>query len=409
MHAETIEYAKDKEAIAKRLNRRAYDEDNARENESARSSYMRDYARVLYCSSFRRLQGKMQLLGVDGARFNRNRLTHSLEVAQIARGIADSLQLEDSIVAETCSLIHDIGNPPFGHYGEVILNGLATSVGGYEGNAQAFRVMRILEKKHPQFGGLNLTVRTLWGITKYFYTKEQNPKKFLYAEDYRFLREQLDVEGISDVKSIDAQIMDLSDEIAYAAHDLEDALSANLIVIGELIHEFAIDDEFKSAGDLLKQIVKDTQLYAGGANTLGTSEEYSMVFRKELTSRIVNKLINDIGIVERDGMKELGYSTLEKLAHGLKKLVFKTVLRKTQVQEYELRGGNVLHGLFKVYSDERFNKGLNLLPAELRNQAAPRERLICDYLGGMMDAFAVREYIKFFGQSKYDTLYQAVE
>ena len=402
---ELHEFVLEKEAIAEKLNKRFSDEENGRSDPKIRSEYMRDYARVLYCSSFRRLQGKMQLLAVDEARFNRNRLTHSLEVAQIARGLASMIGMKETVVVETCSLIHDIGNPPFGHSGEVTLNNLAANHGGYEGNAQAFRIIRTLEKKHPSIDGLNLTLRSLWGITKYFNKKLDNDKKFLYDSDYTFLSEQLEIAEISDKKSLDAQVMDLADEIAYAAHDLEDALSANLIVIGELIHEFRIDEKYKSVADIFSEIVKSVQLYAGTSNTLNTSEEYSMVFRKELTSRIVNKLMLDVGLVEENGQRILGYRTLKLLASGLKNLVFTTILRKTHIQEYEARGKKVLKGLFEVYKDENFNKNLTLLPAEIRNKDEDPTRLICDYLGGMMDAFAAREYIKFFGESKYKSLY----
>ncbi|MEB0232673.1 dNTP triphosphohydrolase, partial [Undibacterium sp. 10I3] len=352
MDEDAKEFAKRKEISTVALNIREHDESNNRTDSEDRTGYSRDYARVLYSSSFRRLQGKMQLLGIDETRFNRNRLTHSLEVAQIARGLATSLKLSETIVSETCALIHDIGNPPFGHSGERVLNDLTQSVGGYEGNAQAFRIIRSLEKKHPNCAGLNLTIRTLWGTVKYFNSREQNKKKFLYPDDYSYLSAKLNEFSISDKKSIDAEIMDLADEIAYAAHDLEDALSSNLLVIGELIHEFSIDDDFKDASEKIKQIVKEVQRIAGNSNQLSTSEEYSIVFKKELTSRIVNELIQDIGLVEEvNGKSELGYKSLAKLAKGLKKLVFKVVLRKRHIQEYESRGEKVIRGLFEVYSD----------------------------------------------------------
>lgn len=399
-------YVLEKENLASKLDYRIFDETNGRKASDTRSEYMRDYARVLYSSSFRRLQGKMQLLAVDETRFNRNRLTHSLEVAQIARGLATMIGMKETVVVETCSLVHDIGNPPFGHSGEVILNELASEVGGYEGNAQAFRILRILEKKHPNIDGLNLTLRSLWGITKYFDKKSDGKKKFLYDSDYDFLIDELKRKQISDTKSIDAQVMDLADEIAYAAHDLEDALSANLIVIGELIHEFKIDGQYQAVSNIFADIVKEVQQYAMTSNTLNTSEEYSMVFRKELTSTIVNKLMLDVGLITKDNQQVLGYENLALLALGLKKLVFKTILRKTHIQEYEARGRKVLIGLFDVYSDSKFNKDLMLLPAEIRNKKDDPKRLICDYLGGMMDAFAAREYIKFFGESKYKSLYE---
>lgn len=171
---DTIEFSKQQESLLTQLEYRTMAQSDSRT--FGRDESMRDYARVLYSSSFRRLQGKMQLLGIDSSRFNRNRLTHSLEVAQIARSIAMDLGLGNSVVAETCSLAHDIGNPPFGHAGEEILNELSLDFGGYEGNAQAFRILRTLEKKHYSYDGLNLTIRTLFGITKYFHKREHNKK-----------------------------------------------------------------------------------------------------------------------------------------------------------------------------------------------------------------------------------------
>ncbi|MEL4898037.1 dGTP triphosphohydrolase [Crocosphaera sp. Alani8] len=173
-------FAQDLEKKSQRFEERVHQEPD---NERQRDPYRRDYARVLYSSSFRRLQGKMQLLGIDPTNFHRNRLTHSLEVAQIAGGIARDLELKNPIVAETCSLSHDLGNPPFGHAGETVLNELAKDIGGYEGNAQTFRILRHLEKKHYAFPGLNVTLRTLLGVTKYFYNRTDNYKKFLYDDD----------------------------------------------------------------------------------------------------------------------------------------------------------------------------------------------------------------------------------
>ncbi len=405
MDSQTLEFVKHKEDEANKLSYRFHDEKDVRQG-VGRSPFMRDYARVLYSSSFRRLQGKMQLLGVNETRFNRNRLTHSLEVAQIARGLAAQLGINSTEVVETCSLIHDIGNPPFGHSGEKVLNKLAHEAGGYEGNAQAFRVVRELEKKHPNFNGLNLTLRTLWGITKYFHTRDQNSKKFLYDEDYSFLLEEIERHNLKKERSIDVQIMDLSDEIAYAAHDLEDALSSGLIVIGELVHEFRISSEFSSVSEEFKEIVKSTQRYAQGSSSLGTSEEYSMVFRKELTSKIVNTLMSDVGLTCREGVDEIGYQSLGQLALGLKKLVFKAILRKNHIQEYEMRGKKVIEGLFNVYDDDSRNSGLILLPPEIRSREKNecRQRLVCDHISGMMDSFAAKEYIKYYGESSYNKL-----
>ena len=132
--------------------------------------FQRDYARIMYSSSFRRLQGKMQLLGIRNDQFFRNRLTHSLEVAQIARSIAGTIQYDagESYIVEAGALAHDLGNPPFGHAGERYLNELFQDIGGFEGNAQTLRILTNIEKKRPEFRGLNLTYRSMLSVVKYF-------------------------------------------------------------------------------------------------------------------------------------------------------------------------------------------------------------------------------------------------
>ncbi len=416
---ETIDFAKEQESI---LNKLLYRETSSEETRKiGRDDSMKDYARILYSSSFRRLQGKMQLLGINSTNFTRNRLTHSLEVAQIARSIAYNLELDKIIFAESCSLAHDLGNPPFGHYGEIILNNLAKDYGGYEGNAQTFRILRKLEKKHHEYERLNLTLRTLFGITKYFYKREEKSssflifentkinKKFLYDEDYNFLKKELIRNEITITKSIDAQIMDLADEIAYAAHDLEDALSMGIISLGEMIHEFKISkdynkDEYSAYNDFLN-IVQQVQNIALKSSKLETSEEYSAVLRKELTSTIVHDLCVDIGIIEKDGIIQLGFKTKEKLSEGLKKLLFNAILRKKDVQHYEKKGEKIIRGLYEVYTDTKYNKNNILLPAEYRKRNDKQERLVIDYISGMMDSFAEQEYIKYFGKSEIEKLY----
>jgi predicted deoxyguanosinetriphosphate triphosphohydrolase len=402
---EIIKFAKKQEKIIKKLDYRTDKENN--ERTQGRDPFMRDYARVLYSSSFRRLQGKMQLLGIDENKFNRNRLTHSLEVAQIARSIVFGLKLKNPVVVETASLAHDIGNPPFGHYGETILNELCEGCGGYEGNAQAFRILQKLEKKHHSYKGLNLTIRSLLAVTKYFQNREQNNKKFLYDEDYYFLERVLKNNDISIKKSIDAQIMDLADEIAYAAHDLEDALSAGLISLGEMVHEFKISEKYKDAYDIMSTIAQEAQKEAMKSKVMESSEEYAIVLKKELTSKIVYKLCHDIGIVDDENGKKLSYKTHGKLAEGLKKLLFHAILRKKDIRLYEKRGEKIIRGLFEVYSDNKYNKDNMLLPPELRCLDDCKTRVIIDYISGMMDSFASQEYEKYFGKGSLKKIYPA--
>lgn len=392
--SETIEFAKDLEAEAQKFRNRLSDVKNSDRN---RNPYERDYARILYSSSFRRLQGKMQLLGVDHTSFHRNRLTHSLEVAQIARTIASGLGLGSPVVAEACSLAHDIGNPPFGHSGEKVLNELSQDIGGFEGNAQVIRILRTLERKYTDVKGLNLTTRTLLGLTKYFNRQKDNPKKYLYEDDYNALNDEWESKNIKNRRSIDVQIMDISDEIAYAAHDLEDSLSMGYMSISEIIYEFKISAKFSDAYETLKDIVKEVQKDCGGSSTVESSEEHSSILRREITSRIVDKLVRDIGMVtDGNNEKKLAFKKHGLLSKGLKKLVFRSLLRKRNVQLYEKMGNKVIKGLFEVYSDTSFNEKGLLLPVEYRNIAndcrCSFKRSIVDYISGMMDSFAIQEY-----------------
>lgn len=366
-----------------------------------RDDYQRDYARILYSSSFRRLQGKMQLFEVDPEKFNRNRLTHSLEVAQIARSIASDLELVHPVVVELAALAHDIGNPPFGHSGEKLLNELSEDIGGYEGNAQALRILRKLEKKYAGCSGLNLTYRSLLSVIKYPNTRS-TANKFIYDDDFDFYNNllserQLDLK--SGEKTIDAQIMDLADEIAYAAHDLEDALSRNMVTIEDIEYEFLISEKFQCALDQFRELVSKSKVTAFQAISLKTSEEFAMIFRKELTSNIVNCLVTDISVIKnKNGFYELGFGNLNALSEGLKKLLFKVIMRKRNILTYEFRGNVIINDLYVFYNKDENYKFLSpelkfSLPKEDTDAfEAKKKRAVVDYISGMMDTFAIKEW-----------------
>ncbi len=412
--ADTVAYAKHEEGRIKDLDDRLEEEEL--DTSRPRNPYFRDYGRIMYSSSFRRLQGKMQLLGIEQTNFYRNRLTHSLEVSQISRGIAERLDLTTTVVAEASSLAHDLGNPPFGHHGERVLNRLASDIGGYEGNAQTLRILMRLEKKHPDYRGLNLTLRTLLGVIKYPQLRGDGTvrggikEKFIYRADYNDIEEKLCGSGLGvDARTIDMQVMNLADEIAYAAHDLEDCLSIGYFTVEELLHVFQRSDDYREAHDLLLGIVQNCRKFANQAHSVGTAEAYSFLFRKELTSQIVNTLVKNIYFRDEGDKPGLAYRDhFQKLAEGLKNLAFREVLRKPAVRLYEQRGEKVVEGLFRVYCDENFNKDLVLLPPEFRtgNIDEERQRSVIDYIGGMMDSFAIQEFKRYFGESEYNRLYK---
>lgn len=358
-----------------------------------------DYSRVLYSSSFRRLQGKMQLFIPKSQVFYRNRLTHSYEVAQFAKTLGQRFKLKDTITVQTCSLAHDIGNPPFGHAGEVFLSSI-DPIDTYEGNAQTFRTLLRIEERHPDFYGINLTIRSMLGVVKYFQSEIENSndnikaknKKFLYDDDYLIVKGWFEKYKVSH-KTIDCEIMDLSDEIAYAIHDLEDALRLKYFTIDELLYEFSIREEYKDVLVEFKRFNVQARQFAENAHVYKTSEEYTMLYRKELTSILANAFVRDVNLV--DG--KLGYKSLSMLVSGLKKLTFEAIKRQPDIIEYEQLGKHVLTKLYELYTDKKYNKELVLLPANYRN-VENWNRKVKDYLEGMMDIYAIHQYEKYFGK-----------
>lgn len=386
----------------------------------ADGEYQRDYTRIMYSSSFRRLQGKMQLLGIKHDQFFRNRLTHSLEVAQIARSLAYDLRYSpiDGYVVEAGALAHDIGNPPFGHAGEACLNKLCQSFGGYEGNAQTLRILTTIEKKGFGFQGLNLTYRTLLSVIKYFkkYDSEiEGKQKFIYDDDYAMLSEVIEKNHLK-TRTLDVQIIDVSDEIAYAAHDLEDGLRQRLFNIDEILHDYVQEYGESESYHKLNEIVEASREKAGYGKKQLNSSEYSKLFRKELASSIIFSLIHDIDLIKvtekqkiKTGTtqeKELGFSKYGELADGLKKITFKCINHNDEVYSYEQKGNEIIEYLFHLFLDSP-----NYLPPEYRaeevinqykledDKTILQKRLVADYVSGMMDSYAISTYTKFSGKA----------
>lgn len=361
----------------------------------------RDYARILYSRSFRRLQGKMQLLGTDPREFYRNRLTHSLEVAQVAGVIAGMLGV-DPLFPQACALGHDVGHPPFGHAGEEVLNLLLRDYGGYEGNAQTFRILHRLEVHSGLGSGLNLTRRSLLGLVKRHQRRLKSGSvnaKFMYDDDWEDVDNWWRQGGLQGpVRTIDMQIMDLADEITYGAHDLEDCLDRKSFTLDDFLDAFRAMQP-PEATDLLLDIVDNARERSRDAPT----HQAALVLRKQITSRIVNALVGNIAIHENRLVLDSPYSAL---ARGLKATEYEVLNRGSATLRYEQLGGMVIRGLFEVYIDRRFNRDGSLVPPEYRRTWLADEVIGArDAIAAMMDAEALREYEAYFGPVDRGSLY----
>lgn len=397
-----------------------------------RDPYQRDKARILHSAAFRRLQSKTQVLSVGQDDFYRTRLTHSLEVAQIGTGLIAQLrqsqQIQDSAeldqllpteaLIEALCLAHDLGHPPFGHGGEVALNYVMRNHGGFEGNGQTFRIITHLEPYTEHFG-MDLTRRTCLGLLKYpainpitsspsseqadkfIKAKDWQPNKAIYQDDsdaFNWVLQPLtDNEravfcqtesGKTRYKSLDASIMEIADDIAYAVHDLEDAITLNYVSQSQWTEQ--------ALPQLLKIDNLWSQKYAGQLSDMLFSNQHHL--RKNAIGALVNHLITNIAIDISHAnfvTPEIKYNAVltdaaKALLQVLKTFVYHNLIMKPEIQQLEFRGQRMLINLFDAfYSDPQ-----RLLPNEIKTQFNQTQspRVICDHLASMSDQLAIKTY-----------------
>lgn len=335
-----------------------------------RTAFQRDRDRIIHCTAFRRLQYKTQVFVNHEGDHYRTRLTHTLETCQIARTIGRIMALNEDLI-EAVSLAHDLGHGPFGHAGEWALADLMKGHGGFEHNVQSLRIVEKLEESYAEFPGLNLTFETREGIKKH-------PERFPGSKKNHF-------------RSLEADVVDQSDEIAYSCHDLDDGLRAQLI----------------SAKQLEKiKLWKETQSYIDKKYPrLGETQ------RKRLTIRLlVNRLVTDLVETSRRHLKKLGVqkvADLQKVKEPLlvfsnslikKKEELRRFLHQELYQHYRVvrmteKGQRLLRSLFESYL-----KKPGQLPPSVRERSKEEglHRAICDYIAGMTDRFAQDEYKRLF-------------
>jgi dGTPase len=335
-----------------------------------RTRFQRDRDRVIHTSAFRRLEYKTQVFVYHEGDYYRTRLTHSLEVAQIARTICKSLKLNEDL-AEAVALSHDLGHPPFGHTGQNVLNRLMNGHGGFEHNKQSLRIVKLLEKRYPEFDGLNLTWEVMEGISKHAQDAD-NP--ITSDESVRF-------------PSLEAQVADFADGIAYNAHDLDDGITSELLDLDQL-RKVSLWKENEKRFD---------EKYTGLDFKL---KKYQVV------RSIINELISDFRQATLDNLDHHQVGTVHDVRHApiriaafgkevagknkeLKQFLHKNMYSHRKVLRMEFKAELTLEGIFKAYT-----KMPGLLPEPIQKnlQGASLERRICDYVSGMTDRYAINEY-----------------
>lgn len=280
-----------------------------------RRAFARDKARVLHSAGLRRLAAKTQMMSAGADDFPRTRLTHTLEVAQIGRELGEALGCDPDLV-ETACLVHDLGHPPFGHNGEEALHKASLDIGGFEGNAQTFRLLTRLESKTIRDGrslGLNLTRATLDAATKYPWEFDGKNPKFGYYQEDKEIFDWVRLEVNSQGKVFEAQVMDIADDIAYSVHDIEDA------IYGKHFSPLALDSEPE-----FKEVVKlaakeyaseiDESILSKALNSLinqswwvksFTATQVDMASLKNMTSHLIGKFTEEIEQATKSGNKEI--------------------------------------------------------------------------------------------------------
>ncbi len=348
-----------------------------------RTAFQRDRERILHTTAFRRLQGKTQVFVVTEGDYYRTRITHTLEVAQIGRTVARALGANEDLVEGIC-LAHDLGHPPFGHSGERVLNELMAADGGFDHNHQSFRIITELERRYPDFPGLNLTYEFREGILKH-----NEDTSWPAASEYW--------PGLHG--TLEAQIAAVVDELAYNAHDLDDGLRAGLIQ----------EDDARTLS-----------WWQRASSAAGVdAEPFTDVKRHRIVRRLIDLVVTDLlsessrrieaMLAQRNGRAGvddvrrwaeplIGYPPeTQRMNRELKQFLYDHLYAHPHVLRMAGKAERIIGDLFQVYMKEprMLSEG-----ARRRLESLPLSRVVCDYIAGMTDRFALDEHARLFDLHK---------
>jgi len=365
----------------------------------SRSAFRRDCDRIIHSTAFRRLKHKTQVFVFDEGDHYRTRLTHTLEVAQIARALARALGLDEDL-AEALALAHDLGHPPFGHAGERALDECLSEFGGFDHNAQTLRVVTALERRYPGFDGINLTWETLEGLVKHNGPLTDREGKPLGRYRARGVpRSILDYNTVQDLElwsfpSAEAQVAAVADDVAYSAHDIDDGLRAELFTLNDIAAQ-------ELPGSIIADILKSFPTLDAARLT------------HELVRRLIGALIEDVVSETRRRLAVLaprsadevrrapsgvaGFSEKMAKAEGAISSFLRThMYRHERVMDVMDQAEGVVRDLFA-----RYRSDFDALPAEWQEGLSAvdegvRVRRIADFIAGMTDRYALAEHARLF-------------
>jgi dGTPase len=351
-----------------------------------RDAYQRDRDRIVHSIAFRRLRHKTQVfLAPDGDHF-RVRLTHSLEVAQIGRTIARALGLNEDLTEALC-LAHDIGHPPFGHAGEDALKAAMAAAGGFDHNGHTLRTLMRIERAYPRFDGLNLTWETLEGLAKHN-GPARHPGWALAEAD---AAAALELEGWP---SLEAQVAALADDIAYDNHDIDDGLRAGLLDVEQLLAVPLVAQGWDRARAMFPDVSERRQ-----ARELVRSQIGVMVndLIDETRRRVAAGRVETVADVRAAGGALVSFSDPMRTAErDLKRFMYANLYHHPVQVEAAAAAHQIVAGLFAAFRDDPAT-----LPGEWRERLPTDEpglsRHIADYIAGMTDRYAIREYVRVVG------------
>ncbi len=354
-----------------------------------RSQYQRDRDRIIHCAAFRRLEYKTQVFVNHEGDLFRTRLTHSIEVAQIGRSIARAMGLNEDLV-EAIALAHDLGHTPFGHAGQDALNACMKAFGGFEHNLQSLRVVELLEERYADFPGLNLSYETREGILKHCSRKHAQA---LGELGRRFLEQKQ--------PSLEAQLANLADEIAYNNHDVDDGLRYGLIAVDQLNDIALFATQYKEVTRLYPELPPRRQIHE--------------IIRRMINFMVVDLIENSAASIKRAAVETIedvrnaggpliAYSdSLREMTLALKRFLRQRLYTHYRVRRMSQKSAKIISDLFLAFMEDQY-----LLPPQYQEklrlcaESEPpdcRARIVADYIAGMTDRYAIREHERLFNPS----------